>query len=113
MLALESHPDPDAMALGTAAELDFMLRDSGVPVVYGAPAQNTYGQLDRGEILVEGQAPMQLRDGAQTLVIREGSLADLRNNRQITIDGVAYTITDIGVADTEGWRRLTVIAGAP
>jgi hypothetical protein len=92
-----------------------MLQDSGVAVAYGAaPVQNTYGHLDRGEILVEGDnAPMQLLGRAQTLVIREGSLAGLKNHTQITIDGAAYTITDVGVPDTEGWRRITVVEGAP
>lgn len=102
------------MPLGSNAELDFMLKDSGVPVSYGAaPVQNTYGHRDRGEILVEGEAPMQLHGRAQTLVIREGSLAGLTNHTQITIDGAAFTITDPGVPDTEGWRRITVVEGAP
>lgn len=91
-----------------------MLKDSGVPVAYGAaPVQNAYGHLDRGEILVEGEAPMQLHGRAQTLVIREGALAGLKNHTEITIDAVAFTITDPGVPDTEGWRRITVVEGAP
>jgi hypothetical protein len=102
------------MALGTAAELDFMLKDSGVAVSYGsAPVQTTYGQFDRGEILVEGQnAPMQLLGRSQSLVIRDGTLTGLTADTPITIDGSAYTIVDVGVPDTEGWRRIQVLEGA-
>lgn len=103
------------MPLGTDAELDFMLQDSGVAVSYGsAPVQSTYGHLDRGEILLEGpEAPMQLRDKAQSLVIRAGALTGLQHHAQITIGGSLYTITDPGVPDTEGWQRVSVVEGAP
>lgn len=103
------------MGLGSDAELDFILKDSGVAVSYGsAPVQSSYGHFDRGEVVAQGDSgAMEVVGRAQTFVIRDGSLTGLKQDTLITIAGSAYKIVDTGVPDTEGWRRLSVTEGAP
>lgn len=100
------------MGLGTDAELDFMLEDSGDEVVYGT--QRTFGHLDRGVAeALPGESTFRLLDGAVTLVIRIGSLTNLRRDSAITVAGDSYKIRDVGLPDDEGWQRLTLVEATP
>lgn len=103
------------MALGTQAELDHILKDSGVAVSYGsAPVQTTYGQLDRDQLQVEeGGEGFRLIDRETTLLIRDGSLTGLKQDQPITVDSVSYRIRTIGTPETDGTRRLTLVLASP
>lgn len=96
--------------LGTSAELDFMFADAGIAVVYGAQSCN--GFLDK-ETMRAGHEGVEVVDGEESLVIRDGALTALANDTAITVDGIAYKIRDTGFALTDGTRRITIVRATP
>jgi hypothetical protein len=94
---------------GNAAELDFMLADSGVPVVYGGvTVSGVLDVLAVDELTTEG-----IRTGERSIKvgIRAGSLVGLVVDRAITVNGVAYHIRDCGHPTADGMRYLTLAEG--
>jgi hypothetical protein len=94
---------------GSAAELDFMLADCGVPVVFGGVTVS--GLLDvtaLDELTAEG-----VRAGERLIKvgIRNGALAALVVDAAITVDGAAYHIRDCGHPGSDGMRYLTLAEG--
>jgi hypothetical protein len=95
--------------LGTVAELDYMLADAGVPVVYGA--QSTSGLLDvlsLDELMPEG---IRIGERSIRVGIRDGSLTALVVGGAITVNGASYHIRDCGHPLAEGTRYLTLADG--
>jgi hypothetical protein len=103
------------MAIGSAAELDLMLADLGLPVSYTAPggvAQSTNGILDTQQV-----TSLNIDTGMTTvgrlpkLRIRDGSLTGLVNERAITVNGNPYHLRDLGDAGADGSRVLHLVEG--
>src|SRR5438309_1190094 len=100
------------MPLGTAAELDFMLKDAGVAVTYGA--QSTYGLLNKSVQKIQSSGTdFEISDGSETVQIRDGSLNTLQADAAIMVGGSNYVIRDIGQPSTDGLRTITLEENAP
>ena len=96
---------------GTAAELDFMLKDAGELAVFSRAGQflaRTYGNLDRKALLGQGPGGYEPIGTDTTLVIRDGTQGTATLEDTVTIAGVSYTIRELGVKQADGTRVLTL-----
>lgn len=96
------------MALGTSvAELDFILKDAGLPASFGI--FRTYGLLHREPVpTLTPDTNLALPFYQKTFRIRPGTLGAIRNDAQITIDGTRYVIENIGEVEDDGLQPLTI-----
>lgn len=102
------------MAFGTTGELDFMLKDAGVAVVFsraGVTLASTYGLLDKTQLIgqVDGNYEAIGRD--TTLTVRDGTIGTTTHEDVATIAAVAYRVRDLGVAQADGTRVLALAGG--
>lgn len=90
------------MPLGSNADLDFLLRDAGVPVAFGV--SSTFGTLDIEDGVTTGADGIGVQTRATVLRIRRGTLAGVQVDSVITVDGEAYRVDLI---EREGDGALT------
>ena len=99
---------------GTAAELDFMLKDAGSPVVFSRAVQiiaTTYGNFERKPLLGQGPGGYEDLGIDTTLVIRDGTHGTAMLEDTVTVDGGTYKIRDLGVKQADGTRVITLAGG--
>lgn len=100
------------MPLGTNAELDFMLRDVGVPVSLGA--SSTYGIFSRDPIPEADPASggLEVPNVRVTLRIRPGTLgaganAPKSNPASLpTVNGAQYRVRHVGKVEDDGLQTI-------
>ncbi|HEY9229341.1 MAG TPA: hypothetical protein VIP11_22020 [Gemmatimonadaceae bacterium] len=81
------------MAIHSDSDLDFMLRDAGVPVSLGGAS--TYGIFRRaGEMIEDGQGGY-VPANHRVLTVREGTLPGLAEDVNVTIDGTSYRVRNL------------------
>ena len=96
---------------GSAAELDFMLKDAGQPVVFaraGKTLATTNGLFERKPLLGQGPGGYEDMGIDTTLAIRDGTQGTLTLEDTATIGGVSYKVRDLGVVQADGLRLLTL-----
>lgn len=99
---------------GNAAELDYMLRDSGEAVVFTRGASvlaTTYCQLDRTQIFQPGINGLEETGHDITVGVRDGTIGATTIDDVATIGGVAYRVRGLGVLLASGMRMLSVAGG--
>ena len=96
---------------GSVAELDFMLKDAGQPVVFSRAGQTiarTYGNFDQKPLLGQGPGGYEVIGTDRTVVIRDGTQGTATLDDAVAVDGGTYTIRDLGVKQADGTRVLTL-----
>jgi hypothetical protein len=99
---------------GTTAELDFMLEDAGVAGVFSrgaATLASTYGLLDKKQIIGQADGGYVELGNDITVAVRDGTQGTATLEDVVTIAGIAYRLRNLGVAQADGLRVLTLAGG--
>jgi hypothetical protein len=93
---------------GSVAELDFMLADAGIPVVYGAVT--VFGLLDVSPIYSSSEGGIQIVGRITKLGIRDGAISPMVDD-MLTVGGKTRHVLDLGDPDADGLRWLQLVEG--
>lgn len=99
---------------GSAAELDFMMQDAGLPVVFSRGATTlatTFGLFDKKQILGQADGSYEVTGRDVTVTIRDGTQSTTTFEDTATIGGIAYSVRDLGLALADGTRVITLAGG--
>lgn len=95
------------MPLGSAGDLDFMLKDAGLPVSFGS--LRTHGLRDEEDIVTHMTDGSAVETRATVLRIRRGTLAGVQVDNTIIVDGTSYRVRRGPVREGDGSLEQLII----
>jgi hypothetical protein len=92
-----------------AADLDALLAQLGVSVLYGGATVN--GLLDQEDVLETDGGGFQVAIRRQVVRVKTGALAALSVNSAITVDGNPYHIREVRLEGDGAYTAITLVTG--
>lgn len=99
--------------IGSTADIDYVMKDAGVPVTIGAISG--YGLLRRERVasISEFAGGLEIIGRRYELHVRNGAFALITQDALVVAGGANYRIENTGVVGPDGIRVLILVEAAP